>query len=150
MKSNFLSGVKQLTEAGAELLTGGDTADGAGYRCQNTLLKVSGAEFLKNAEGLQAEAFGNESLLVIADDVKQMVEIAAALEGNLTGCLYTETSGKDDAAYDQIAPVLRQKVGRLLNDKMPTGVAVVPSMNHGGPYPRLAIPDSPQSASPPR
>ena len=31
-------------------------------------------------------------------------------------------------------------MGRLLNDKMPTGVAVVPSMNHGGPYPATGHP----------
>ena len=36
--------------------------------------------------------------------------------------------------------ILRKKVGRLLNDKMPTGVAVVPSMNHGGPYPATGHP----------
>ena len=35
---------------------------------------------------------------------------------------------------------LRQKVGRLLNDKMPTGVAVVSSMNHGGPFPATGHP----------
>ena len=29
----------------------------------------------------------------------------------------------------------RARSGRLLNDKMPTGVAVSPAMNHGGPYP---------------
>ena len=34
--------------------------------------------------------------------------------------------------------MLRPRVGRLLNDKMPTGVAVSPAMNHGGPYPRPA------------
>jgi NADP-dependent aldehyde dehydrogenase len=39
-----------------------------------------------------------------------------------------------------LAPVLRRKVGRLLNDKMPTGVAVSPAMNHGGPYPATAHP----------
>ena len=38
------------------------------------------------------------------------------------------------------APVLRRKVGRLLNDKMPTGVAVSPAMNHGGPYPATGHP----------
>jgi alpha-ketoglutaric semialdehyde dehydrogenase len=32
------------------------------------------------------------------------------------------------------------KVGRLLNDKMPTGVAVSPAMNHGGPYPATGHP----------
>ncbi len=36
--------------------------------------------------------------------------------------------------------MLRGKVGRLLNDKMPTGVAVSPAMNHGGPYPATGHP----------
>ena len=31
-------------------------------------------------------------------------------------------------------------MGRLLNDKMPTGVAVSPAMNHGGPYPATGHP----------
>ncbi|MEQ8955069.1 MAG: aldehyde dehydrogenase (NADP(+)), partial [Gammaproteobacteria bacterium] len=38
------------------------------------------------------------------------------------------------------APALREKVGRLLNDKMPTGVAVSPAMNHGGPFPSTGHP----------
>ena len=50
------------------------------------------------------------------------------------------TTGADDAAYAALAPVLRQRVGRLLNDKMPTGVAVSPAMNHGGPYPATGHP----------
>ena len=32
------------------------------------------------------------------------------------------------------------EVGRLLNDKMPTGVALSPGMNHGGPYPSTGHP----------
>ncbi|MEX0977839.1 MAG: aldehyde dehydrogenase (NADP(+)), partial [Pirellulales bacterium] len=40
----------------------------------------------------------------------------------------------------ELAPGLRRKVGRLLNDKMPTGVAVSPAMNHGGPYPATGHP----------
>jgi NADP-dependent aldehyde dehydrogenase len=62
------------------------------------------------------------------------------LEGNLTGCIYSAADGSDDVAYDQLAPVLRNKVGRLLNDKMPTGVAVSPAMNHGGPFPATGHP----------
>ena len=62
------------------------------------------------------------------------------IEGNLTSCIYSDTDGGDDAAYDRIEPVLRQRVGRLLNDKMPTGVAVSPAMNHGGPYPATGHP----------
>jgi alpha-ketoglutaric semialdehyde dehydrogenase len=37
-------------------------------------------------------------------------------------------------------PLLRRKVGRLLNDKMPTGVAVSPAMVHGGPPPSTGHP----------
>src|SRR5204862_5277397 len=78
--------------------------------------------------------------VVVADDVAQMTEVAAKLEGNLTGCVYSDTSGKDDADYARLTAVLRGKVGRLLNDKMPTGVAVSPAMNHGGPYPATGHP----------
>ena len=31
-------------------------------------------------------------------------------------------------------------MGRLINDKMPTGVAVTAAMNHGGPYPATGHP----------
>jgi NADP-dependent aldehyde dehydrogenase len=57
------------------------------------------------------------------------------LEGNLTGCVYSDTAGSDDDVYQAIVPHLRARVGRLLNDKMPTGVALSPAMNHGGPFP---------------
>ena len=67
------------------------------------------------------------------------VEICNHFEGNLTGCIYSCTKGSDDHLYDQIAPQLRTKVGRLLNDKMPTGVGVSP-MNHGGPFPATGSP----------
>ena len=69
-----------------------------------------------------------------------MAAIAESLEGNLTGCIYSDTTGNDYEAYNVIAPALRTKVGRLLNDKMPTGVAVSPAMNHGGPFPATCHP----------
>ena len=95
---------------------------------------------MRNPHALQTEAFGTVNLMVFARDISQMVEIADHLEGNLTGCIYSDTQGGDDEIYALIEPVLRQKVGRLLNDKMPTGVAVVPAMNHGGPYPATGHP----------
>ena len=49
-------------------------------------------------------------------------------------------SGADEALYAELAPALRRRVGRLLNDKMPTGVAVSPAMNHGGPFPATGHP----------
>jgi len=128
------SSVQILQKAGAKLITGG-TAQGPGYRFAHTLLRVDGDAFVQHAEALQTEAFGNAALVVVCKDAAQLAACINAFEGNLTGCAYSDTNGSDDALYNQVVPLLRPKVGRLLNDKMPTGVAVSPAMNHGGPYP---------------
>jgi len=88
-----------------------------------------GRKFVDNAEAFQTEAFGNASLVVVADHVEQAAMILQRMEGNLTGCVYSDSRGEDDEIYDRLAPILRQRVGRLLNDKMPTGVAVSAAMN---------------------
>jgi NADP-dependent aldehyde dehydrogenase len=133
-------GVRTLRAAGAELVTGGSQLTSPGYRFANTLLRVSGHAFLAAPEKLQTEAFGNASLIVVMRDVSEAAAILNHLEGNLTGSIYSDTTGSDDALYGQLAPLLRARVGRLLNDKMPTGVAVTAAMNHGGPYPATGHP----------
>lgn len=141
------SGREALTDAvailqknGAKAICGGKAMPGPAYRFENTLLQVSGDDFLKHPHELQTEAFGPVSLLVMSRNTAQTVAILEHLEGNLTGTVYSDTTGKDDAEYNVIEPHLRYKVGRLLNDKMPTGVAVSPAMNHGGPYPATGHP----------
>lgn len=140
VQQSFEAGIKSIIAAGAQLVTGGSSGGGTGFSFSNTLLRVGGTEFLANSAALQAEAFGNGSLFVVAENAEQLTAIAEVLEGNLTGCIYSDTAGSDDALYDQVAPALRQKVGRLLNDVMPTGVAVSPAMNHGGPFPATGHP----------
>ncbi|MBR9803057.1 aldehyde dehydrogenase family protein [bacterium] len=135
VRQGFLDNIQKIKQAGAELLTGGKAKDGPGFYTENTLLKVSAADYLKNPEAFQQEAFGNSSLLVTTDNVDQMPAIAESVEGQLTGCVYLTDEAGDEAVYDRIEPILRRRVGRLLNNKMPTGVAVSPAMNHGGPYP---------------
>ena len=132
--------IQTLTRNGAKVVAGGSAADMAGFYYNNTLLSVSGADFLAQAQAMQTEAFGPSSLVILADDADQMERIIDHFEGNLTGCFYTDNAGSDDDLYDRLAPVLRAKVGRLLNDKMPTGVAVSPAMNHGGPFPATGHP----------
>lgn len=140
VQKTLSSAVQTLVTHGAEVVAGGKPGGGAGFSHQNTLLRVSGRRFLEAAEKLQTEAFGNESLFVVAESEAELAAATNALEGNLTGCVYSANDGSDDVLYDRIAPILRTKVGRLLNDKMPTGVAVVPSMNHGGPFPATGHP----------
>lgn len=132
--------VRILRESGAALVAGGESCSGSGFGFQNTLLRVSGKTFLGHPRELQTEAFGNASLWVIFDSADELLTGLAVLEGNLTGSIYSALDGRDDELYAQVAAILRPKVGRLLNDKMPTGVAVVPAMNHGGPFPATGHP----------
>ena len=131
--------VKTLRSAGADLLTS-PGAEVKGARHPNSLLRVTGKQFLAEPAKLQTEAFGSASLCVVVRDVEEAEAVLAHLEGNLTGCIYSDTQGSDDALYTRLSPLLRRRVGRLLNDKMPTGVAVSPAMNHGGPFPATGHP----------
>lgn len=137
-QKSLSSGIEAIKSVGATCVTNGPAGDG--FSVPNTLLKIDGATFLSDPEKVQTEAFGNSSLVVIADDVDQLLDITRTLEGNLTGCVYSATDGSDDEAYNSIEPDLSDRVGRLLNDKMPTGVAVVSAQNHGGPYPATGHP----------
>jgi NADP-dependent aldehyde dehydrogenase len=132
--------VEALQSAGATLVTGGSRAEGNGCRYQNTLLRTTGEAFIRDSERLQTEAFGNSNLFVVVKDAEELEKVASSFEGNLTGSIYTGTKGEDDGLYARVERHVRRRVGRLLNDKMPTGVAVTPAMNHGGPYPATGHP----------
>ncbi|HEX7339442.1 MAG TPA: aldehyde dehydrogenase family protein [Rhodanobacteraceae bacterium] len=140
VRDNFLQALQHLGAAGAKILAGGQAVDGPGHRVAPTLLSVGAGTFLAHGQDLQHEAFGPASLLVRANDVDTMCRIAARFEGNLTGTLYRANDGHDDATWKQVVAVLRPRVGRLISNKMPTGVAVSPAMNHGGPYPSTTHP----------
>ncbi|WP_227718205.1 aldehyde dehydrogenase (NADP(+)) [Microbulbifer sp. Q7] len=132
--------VAQLEDAGATRVTRNTESDEHRFCLPNTLLHVSGETFLQHPTAFQTEAFGNAALVVSSQSTEQTAAILTHLEGNLTGCIYSSLAGDDDEDYARLAPVLRAKVGRLLNDKMPTGVAVSPAMNHGGPFPASGHP----------
>jgi 2,5-dioxopentanoate dehydrogenase len=138
--STLRTNIARLRESGAELLTGDQAASLPGHRHANTLLRISGQQFLDQPETFQTEVFGNASMVVVAKDSAEAVRVTAHFEGALTGSIYSQTTGQDDADYAVLADLLRWRVGRLLNDKMPTGVAVSPAMNHGGPFPATGHP----------
>ena len=140
VKASFLDGIRTLEDAGAELVRGGEAMDEPGYRVSNALLQATARQFLENPRAFQTECFGNGSLMILANGLEEIEAVIEQLEGNLTGSVYSDTLGGDDALYRALAPRLTRKVGRLLNDKMPTGVAVSPAMNHGGPFPATGHP----------
>ena len=132
--------VQVLLTVGAEVVTGGMPISQPGYFFSNTLLRATGAQFLTAPTAMQTEIFGNVSLVVVVDDSVEALRVVEHVEGNLTGSIYSDTHGSDDEIYNLLVPPLRARVGRLLNDKMPTGVAVSPAMNHGGPFPATGHP----------
>ena len=135
------AGVATLVNAGAGPAPGTGGPDlPAGFRFPNTVLTVTGTRFLAEPEALQTECFGPLTLCVTETDAEQRLAIARELHGQLTACLCTGEGDADAAEYGPLSAVLRPRCGRLLNDKMPTGVAVVPAMNHGGPFPASGQP----------
>lgn len=140
VENSLLKSLSILTEGGAKALTGGSKLPGARCAVANTVLRISGSQMLSDPHLFQTEAFGNAVLIAVCDSIDQIVQVLDALEGNLTGTIYSDTRGSDEASYAVVADALEQRVGRVLNDKMPTGVAVSPAMNHGGPYPATSHP----------
>ncbi|MFT3880169.1 MAG: aldehyde dehydrogenase (NADP(+)) [Gemmatales bacterium] len=140
VRDNLNASIEALRKAGAELLIGGQSGGGTGFSHQHTLLRSTGSQFLTNPLGLQREAFGNATLAIVCKDIAEMKSALKKLEGQLVGSIYSHTAGNEDKVYGELEPILRNKVGRLLNDKMPTGVMVSPAMNHGGPYPATGHP----------
>ena len=101
--NNAKDGVQRLLKSGAKLLCGGEPAPGPAYRFQNTLLTVTGDEFLKHPHELQTEVFGPSSLIVISRDTPQTAAILGILEGSLTGTIYFD--GEDAEDYAALEPI---------------------------------------------
>jgi len=137
---NLKTAANNLKEAGAKLLAGGQPLPPPGFRFQPTLFSVPAAKFLEKPGLFQTEAFGTLTLVVLAETREEMLLVAQNLEGSLTCSVYSSPSEADEKFYWQIEPWLRLKCGRLLNDKMPTGVAVTSAMHHGGPFPATGHP----------
>jgi len=93
---------------------------------------ISGKDLL-NQMHLTEEVFGPFSLFVHCHSLEEMTAVAEKLSGQLTATLLAE-----EEEYPKIKSVLQKlknKVGRLLFEGVPTGVAVTQAMQHGGPYP---------------
>ncbi|MGB1288155.1 MAG: aldehyde dehydrogenase (NADP(+)) [Aggregatilineales bacterium] len=119
------------------LVTGGEIATDDGFCYANTVMQTSGDAFLRDPD-LQEEHFGPVTLFVLCDDMAQIEDIIKHLDGNLTATIHAtdDELNAAGALFNQ----LREITGRLILNGMPTGVEVVHSMVHGGPYPATTMP----------
>lgn len=114
---------------GVRVLAEGDASEGT----LPTLLATDVPTLLANEDALLEEVFGPLSLVVEYASDDELRRAAEAVDGNLTATLHAEPSETELAG--QLLNRLRERAGRLLYNGWPTGVAVSPAMQHGGPYP---------------
>lgn len=120
-----------LSQPGIQMI--GDYADGVKYNfARQTIATVDGATFLKNSI-LHEEVFGPYSLVVQCENEEELKEVISHLEGQLTGTIIADND--ETINYLAVVEALKNRVGRLIFNGVPTGVEVCPSMVHGGPYP---------------
>lgn len=129
----YLSGLERVSRAPgvSEVARGKNSAQP--YQCQAGLYRVSGADFMANAQ-LHEEVFGALALVVECDSEAQLFDVLAQLQGQLTGAIHAD--GDDDPQLvRQLIASLELKVGRIIWNGFGTGVEVCHAMVHGGPFP---------------
>ena len=120
-----------LQQSGVNLEGKASTNSYAWVGC-GTVASVSGAAFLNNPH-LQEEVFGPFTLVVKCDSDAELLSVIQSIGGQLTATIMasnTELNG-----HSGLISELREKVGRLIFNGVPTGVEVCHSMHHGGPFP---------------
>ncbi len=106
--------------------------ESSGRQATPNLFETTGEKYLSD-HALGEEVFGPLGLVVRVGSVDEMERLARGFEGQLTITIHMEPADLDAAR--RLRPVLERKAGRLLVNGFPTGVEVVDSMVHGGPYP---------------
>ncbi|MGJ7907337.1 aldehyde dehydrogenase (NADP(+)) [Actinopolyspora sp. H202] len=123
------------TVPGMRVLATGEPAD---ERVPATLLETTVPELLASSDAALTECFGPTSIVVTYENLAELREAAEAFTGNLTATLHCEAEQPSDPDNEVVPPlleVLRERVGRVVFNGWPTGVAVTAAMHHGGPHP---------------
>jgi alpha-ketoglutaric semialdehyde dehydrogenase len=96
------------------------------------IVEIAAGDFLADPK-FKEEVFGPYSMLVVADDVKQLEQVIGSLHGQLTATVMAEK--EELADYKQITNLLVRLAGRVIMNGAPTGVEVGNAIMHGGPFP---------------
>jgi len=102
-----------------------------------TLLATTAAALLETPDELLIECFGPTSMVVTYADGDQLLDAAAAFEGQLTATIHGED---DDPQASALLDVASSRAGRVVWNAWPTGVSVTWAMVHGGPWPATTAP----------
>jgi NADP-dependent aldehyde dehydrogenase len=119
--------------SGVKLLARSKEDPDAGKTHGEPVLVCTDARNFRQHPELAEEVFGPFAVLVSAQTMSELEDIAENLEGQLTASVHGTPNDLEQAK--RLLQILERKAGRLLISGFPTGVEVCPAMNHGGPYP---------------
>ncbi|TAH19920.1 MAG: aldehyde dehydrogenase (NADP(+)) [Cytophagales bacterium] len=97
-----------------------------------TIASVMAQDFLKNPT-LHEEVFGAYALIIKCKHKDEMQQIIQSLEGQLTATIIAEK--EELLKHKDLVDDLKNNVGRIIINGVPTGVEVCHSMQHGGTFP---------------
>ncbi|MBL1069166.1 aldehyde dehydrogenase (NADP(+)) [Streptomyces sp. 7-21] len=138
MRAAFLEGA-----AARAALEGVEAPVAAGEAEDNTVsagfLTVDAARLAEDGphDLLLEECFGPLTVIVRYDGAEQVSAVLSRLPGNLTATVHlSEAEGNGEGGPGaELLAALTPLAGRILVNGWPTGVAVTPAQQHGGPYP---------------
>jgi acyl-CoA reductase-like NAD-dependent aldehyde dehydrogenase len=126
-----LARTKQLPGVGAAAAAGARSS--LGFAMAANLLTTDAATFVATPE-LRDEHFGPVTI-VVRGAASDMPAVARSIPGSLTGTIHAEDHEAGSGPVTSLRDALIERVGRLVWNGFPTGVAIAPAMHHGGPYP---------------
>ena len=112
---------------------------GAPYDVSPGLLVTSLDKFLAQAPALLEECFGPIALVIQVSNDEDFASVVPFLEGCLVSTIHAEPTS-DQELVSALVETLSEISGRIVLNGWPTGLAVAPAQNHGGPYPASTAP----------
>lgn len=106
--------------------------DDKAWAVQPGFIRLSAKDFLSNKD-YQEEIFGPFTIAVVYDHPDELQAICNDLQGQLTATIFS--TKQEIRKLHTIVSTISTKVGRLIFNGVPTGVAVSSAMHHGGPFP---------------
>lgn len=127
----YEEGKESISEK-ANLIASSKTSDKLPYAGKAAIYEVDAETFSQNPR-LHQEVFGPMSLVIRCKNIEQLTLLIDHLEGQLTG---TILGSEDEISKEsKLVESLKNRVGRIIFNGVPTGVEVCPAMLHGGPFP---------------
>jgi NADP-dependent aldehyde dehydrogenase len=134
--SAYAAGVGALLAAGGVLLAQGP-APTSGWSASAAIVTATADQVIEQA-AFRQECFGPVTVLVEYETEAQRDGVLSALPGALAAAIFAEP--EEAIEISALVSRLSGRVGRVVFDGFPTGVATTWAQHHGGPWPATTAP----------